>query len=172
MPFINGIILKFKNRNNMIKRFKILGVIILLGLGLHFSASAQNTVMSHADSLNHTLDVYYELNRVIFQADSKPDDIDSLFSYFTDDFTYVHPKYGGVYTREDLYNGYLNNQEKGDYDGSVAGYQITNKIVGLNAITVSRHYLRKEDNRIIEGENQMTLFEFRQGKISRIYEYW
>ena len=153
-------------------KLRFLGISIFLNIGLYFAANAQNATMSHADSLNHTLEVYYNLNKIIFQADSKPEDIDSLFSHFTDDFTYVHPKYGGVYTREDLYNGYLNNQARGNYDGSVAGFKITNKIVGLNAITVSRQYLSRENNTITEGENQMTLFEFREGKISRIYEYW
>lgn len=153
-------------------KLRFLGISIFLNIGLCFTVNAQNATMSHADSLNRTLEVYYDLNKIIFQANSKPEDIDSLFSYFTDDFTYVHPKYGGVYTREDLYNGYLNNQAKGNYDGSVVGFRITNKIVGLNAITVSRQYLRRENNTIKEGENQMTLFEFREGKISRIYEYW
>lgn len=39
--------------------------------------------------------------------------MDSVFTLFTDDFTYVHPNYGGVYTREDLYNGYKRNLKDG-----------------------------------------------------------
>ncbi len=156
----------------MITKLKPLYLSILLHVILCFNARAQNTLMSHEDSINHTLTVYYELNKTIFQANSKPEDIDELFTHFTDDFTYVHPKYGGVYSRTDLYNGYLNNQANGGYDGSVAGFKITNKIVGLNAIVVSRKFLLKENDTITEGEEQMTLFEFRDGKISRIFEYW
>lgn len=51
--------------------------------------------------------------------------IDKIFELFTEDFKYVHPKYGGIYTREDLYNGYKNSR----YDGSAIDVEITNKIV-------------------------------------------
>jgi hypothetical protein len=118
------------------------------------------------------LDQYYRLNLKVFQTDSTPKDVDNIFELFTEDFTYVHPQYGGVYSREDLYNGYKRNQEKGGYDGSVVDIRVENKIVGLNAIAVSKRFIKKEEDKIAEGEAQMALFEFKDGKISRIYEYW
>ena len=39
----------------------------------------------------------YDVNLKLFQAYSTVEDIDNTFELFTDDFTYVHPKYGGVY---------------------------------------------------------------------------
>ncbi|MGN7514789.1 MAG: alpha/beta hydrolase-fold protein [Allomuricauda sp.] len=128
--------------------------------------------MAHKDSLNYLLGQYYKLNLKVFQADSTPEDVDNIFELFTDDFTYVHPHYGGVYTRIDLYNGYMRNQKNGGYDGSVVDIQVENKIVGLNAIAVSKRFIKKEEGKIVEGEAQMALFEFKDGKISRIYEYW
>jgi hypothetical protein len=127
---------------------------------------------AHKDSLNYVLDQYYKLNLKVFQADSTPEDVDNIFEMFTDDFTYVHPKYGGVYTREDLYNGYKRNLEDGGYDGQIVDVKIEQMITGLNAMAVSRRYLKKEDEKISVGEFQMTLFEFEQGKIRRIFEYW
>ncbi|MBA4746233.1 MAG: nuclear transport factor 2 family protein [Muricauda sp.] len=134
--------------------------------------AAQDATEAHKDSLNKTIENYYELNLKIFQANSTIEDIDSVFQLFTDDFEYVHPKYGGTYTREDLYNGYVRNQKNGGYDGTVTNIKIINKIIGLNAVVIQRMFVEKKENGIKEGEPQMTLFEFKNGKISRIFEYW
>uniref|UniRef100_UPI0040491839 nuclear transport factor 2 family protein n=1 Tax=Fulvivirga sp. TaxID=1931237 RepID=UPI0040491839 len=134
--------------------------------------NAQEATQEHKDSLNTIVKVYYDLNLRVFQADSKVEDIDRIFQLFTDDFTYVHPKYGGTYTREDLYNGYLRNQKNGGYDGSVVDIKILNKISGLKAVTVEKRFVTKENGQLTESESQMTLFEFKDGKISRIFEYW
>ncbi|MBK6265260.1 nuclear transport factor 2 family protein [Marivirga sp. S37H4] len=145
---------------------------ILLFLFLTNRSNAQEKILTHKDSLNAILKEYYDLNLKIFQTGSKVEDIDDLFSLFTEDFIYVHPKYGGNYSREDLYNGYKNNQSNGRYNGKIADIKIENKIVGLNAIVVERRFVKKTGDEMNEGEVQMTLFEFKEGKISRIMEYW
>ncbi len=142
-------------------------VILLMG-----KISAQEVILTHKDSLNAMVEKYYELNLKVFQAGSNSIDIDNVFKIFTEDFTYVHPKYGGVYTRQDLYNGYIRNQKNGGYNGQVADIKVVNKIIGQNAAVVSRIFIRKEQGQIKEGEEQMTLFEFRKGKIFKIFEYW
>jgi hypothetical protein len=144
--------------------------IVIATLALLFSINqvvAQDATKAHKDSLNTVVEKYYELNLTIFQANSTIENINTLFEIFTPDFEYVHPKYGGVYSRENLYNGYLRNQKNGSYDGKVTDIKIANKILGLNAVVVQRRYIEEED-----GELQMTLFEFKDGKISRIFEYW
>lgn len=133
---------------------------------------AQEATQTHKDSLNVVVNKYYDLNLKIFQANSTIVDIDAAFELFTDDFTYVHPKYGGIYTREDLYNGYVRNQKNGAYDGTVTDIKIENKIIGLNAIVVEKRFVEGKEGRIKEGKLEMTLFEFKNGKISRIFEYW
>ena len=146
-------------------------IISLFFSGLHL-AQAQQRNLSHKDTLNYILNQYYELNLKVFQPNSTLKDIDNIFELFTDDFTYVHPKYGGVYTREDLYNGYKRNQENGGYDGSVIDIKIENRIDGLNAITVSKRFIKKENGKTVIGDKQMALFEFKNGKIFMIKEYW
>ncbi|EWH10787.1 hypothetical protein KLA_16222 [Cellulophaga geojensis KL-A] len=133
---------------------------------------AQDATKAHKDSLNIVVTKYYDLNLKIFQANSTVEDIDKTFELFTDDFTYVHPKYGGIYTREDLYNGYVRNQKNGGYDGKVTDIKIENKIIGLNAVVVEKRFVEKKEDGIKDGKLEMTLFEFRDGKISRIFEYW
>lgn len=133
---------------------------------------AQEATEAHKDSLNAIVKKYYDLNLKIFQANSTIDDINKAFELFTDDFEYVHPKYGGTYTRDDLYSGYVRNQQNGAYNGTVMDIEILNKIIGLNAIVVQKRFIEKNNDGKKAGEPEMTLFEFRNGKISRIYEYW
>ncbi|NJB71709.1 ketosteroid isomerase-like protein [Saonia flava] len=147
-------------------------ILILLLLGLSTATSAQDATKAHKDSLNSVINKYYELNLKVFQANSKAEDINAIFDLFTDDFTYVHPKYGGTYTREDLYNGYLQNQKNGGYDGSIIDFKIINKIVGLNAVVVEKIFVNKNEEENQEDKSEMTLFEFRNGKIFRVFEYW
>lgn len=150
---------------------KILFSILLLFL-LTNQILAQDTSKAHKDSLDTVVKKYYDLNLKIFQKNSTIEDIDRAFELFTDDFEYVHPKYGGTYTRLDLYNGYVRNQKKGGYDGKITDIKIVNKIIGLNAVVVEKRFVKKKDDGIKVGDSEMTLFEFKNGKISRIFEYW
>lgn len=149
---------------------------ILVSISLLFLLTnqiiAQDTSKAHKDSLDTVVKRYYDLNLKIFQANSTIEDIDSAFELFTDDFEYVHPKYGGTYTREDLYNGYVRNQKNGGYNGKVTDIKIVNKIIGLNAVVVQKRFVKKKGDGIKVGDPEMTLFEFKNGKISRIFEYW
>lgn len=145
---------------------------VLLPLCFAPYLKAQEATRAHKDSLEAIVNQYYELNVKIFQEGSTVEDIDRFFAIFTDDFTYVHPKYGGTYSRQDLYDGYVRNQKNGGYNGRVSDILIKNKITGLNAMTVQKAFLLKEGDSTTEGEAQMTLFEFSGGKISRIFEYW
>lgn len=144
---------------------------VFLFLLLSIQVTGQSVTKSHKDSLNLSVTKYYDLNLKIFQSDSKVKDIDTIFELFTKDFEYVHPKYGGVYKRTDLYNGYIRNQKNGGYNGEVIDVKIINKIIGLNSVVVQRSYIENKNGIIKEGEPQMTLFEFQDGKISRIFEY-
>lgn len=153
-------------------KLKFVILITLLFSSLTIIQAQQKNLNTHKDSLNHVLNQYYELNLKVFQQNSTLEDIDNIFELFTDDFTYVHPNYGGVYTREDLYNGYKRNQDNRGYDGSVVDIKIENSIYGLNAITVSKRFIKKEDGKVVKGDKQMALFEFKNGKIFMIKEYW
>ncbi len=150
---------------------KFIFIILFTLLGVH-QVSAQEASKAHKDSLNAIVKQYYDLNLKIFQANSTVEDIDKVFEIFTEDFTYVHPKYGGTYSREDLYNGYVRNQKNGGYDGTVTDIEIVNKISGLNAVVTQKRFIETKDGKVEKGEPQMALFEFKKGKISRIFEYW
>jgi len=162
---------QFETKLHMKTHLRLL-VSVILFLFATNQIKAQDATKAHKDSLETVVNKYYDLNLKTFQSKSTIEDINSIFELFTDDFTYIHPKYGGIYTREDLYNGYVRNQRNGRYDGGVTDIKILNKITGLNAVVVQRMYLEKKDDVIKDGEPEMTLFEFKNGKISRIFEYW
>ena len=151
-------------------------VILILTLSLILftthQVNSQEVNKAHQDSINSIVKAYYNLNLKIFQSNSKISDVDNVFNLFTDDFVYIPPKYGGTYTREDLYNGYLRNQKNGGYDGSVIDIKIINKIIGLNAIAIQKRFIKMKDGKIVDGKLEMALFEFRNGKIFKIFEYW
>jgi hypothetical protein len=135
-------------------------------------AFGQETDKVHKDSLITIVKQYYDLNLKVFQANSKLSDIDNVFKLFTEDFTYLHPKYGGEYSRENLYNGYIRNQKNGIYNGRIIDIKIVNKIIGINAVVVEKRFIKVTETGKKEGGLEMTLFEFRKGKIFRIFEYW
>ena len=151
--------------------YKIFALFFLV-LQTTIQINAQDATKAHKDSLNSIITTYYDLNFKIFQATSTVEDINNVFEIFTDDFTYIHPKYGGTYTRKDLYNGYLRNQKNSGYDGNVTEIKIINKIIGLNAVVVQKLFVTKKVGDVNDDEPEMTLFEFKNGKISRIFEYW
>ena len=118
------------------------------------------------------VDEYYRLNVKISRGHGDVADIDEIFNLFSTDFVYIHPKYGGEYSRQDLYNGYVRNLEMGKYDGNVTDINIKNKIVGLNAVAVEKTFVKSKADGEEEGDLEMTLFEFKDGIIVKIFEYW
>ena len=146
--------------------------ILLLCFFAFSKISGQEKVATSKDSLIKTVEAYYKLNVKVFQSNSTIEEIDDIFNIFTDDFTYVHPKYGGVYSRENLYQGYIRNQKNGGYNGRVADIKINKMIVGLNAIVVEKQSVIRTTTGTEDEEPHMTLFEFKDGKISKIFEYW
>ncbi len=116
-----------------------------------------NDELSEADMLK-TVQSFYTLNDSLGSEDATLNTVDAIFELMTDDFVYEHPKYGGVYSREKLYQGYKRNFERGAY--KVKNTQLKSYISGHNMLVVKR----------VSGKT--SLFEFTDGKISRIKEYW
>ncbi len=127
-----------------------------------------------AKTLKCIVEYYHTLKTKIYQTDSTQKDIDKVFELFSEDLTYVHPKYGGTYSREVLYNGYVNNLKKGRYNGRVQKIRINKIIVGLDAVVVETQDVLKdpETGKVKLDLEHMTLFEFEGMKIKKIYEYW
>ncbi len=107
---------------------------------------------------------YKNAHQKVFKKGSTVADVDFLYSFYTTDFEYNHPGYGGMYSRQLLYNNTVKFLKKGRYTDSPKS-KIVNMIVGLNAIVI-------EELQENKTESKMTLIKFRKDKIYYIEEYW
>ncbi|QDH70215.1 nuclear transport factor 2-like protein [Marilutibacter alkalisoli] len=96
-------------------------------------------------------------------------DVDRLFALYAPGFIYEHPGMDDVYTREQLYGNHVRAVRDGRFERDASGpdnadgYQIEALMYGTNAVAVQR---RRRD------VSRMAVFEFEDGKVSRIREYW
>lgn len=116
------------------------------------------------EELKSIFKTYKDAYQKVFKKGSTVADVDFLYRFYTADFEYNHPGYGGIYSRELLYNNTVKYLKKGAYN-NVPKTTMVNMIVGLNAIVI-------EELRENETESTMTLIKFRKDKIYYIEEYW
>ncbi|GAB5522471.1 MAG: hypothetical protein Roseis2KO_03430 [Roseivirga sp.] len=107
---------------------------------------------------------YIAAQQRVFRKGSTIADAKALFDFYTADFEYNHPRYGGIYSRELLYNNTVKYLSSGGYDNSPER-MVLKTVFGLDAIVVEQQY---------EGDENttMTLIKFRGDKIHYIEEYW
>ncbi|MBN3520232.1 nuclear transport factor 2 family protein [Algoriphagus lutimaris] len=149
-----------------------LTIAFLLNLGFLDMKPQKQTESNERSQQEELLNQYYQLNLKIFSKESDIKDVDRLFQLFSEDFTYVHQEYGGVYTREDLYNGYRRNLESGGYDGKIYDIHVFSVISGKNALAVSKKFISKTNPNPHKEDGEMAVFEFKDEKIFRITEFW
>lgn len=107
---------------------------------------------------------YIAAQQRVFRKGSTVADAKALFDFYTADFEYNHPKYGGTYSRELLYNNTVKYLSGGGYDNEPER-KVLKTIFGLNAIVVEQQYAGDENT-------TMTLIKFKGNKIHYIEEYW
>lgn len=98
------------------------------------------------------------------------DDVERLFAMYTGDFVYEHPGMGDSYTRERLHGNHVRALNEGRYDkfdSAEYGYRVVNVVYGENAAAVLRTKPKLGD-----APPRMAVFEFDNGKVARIREYW
>lgn len=107
-----------------------------------------------------------ELQNKAILATTVQADVDALFALYSVDFEYVHEKYGGRYSRDLLYRNTLKAVEKKRYKDQLPRYQIEIVMPGLNAAAVRRY------QQTGTPAYHLAVFEFADGKVRRIVEYW
>ncbi|GAB3029169.1 hypothetical protein [Bowmanella dokdonensis] len=106
--------------------------------------------------------------RIAYSHLSSLQAINDLFALYTDDYVYQHEGYGGIYSREHLYNNSVAFFKQGRYrDDAPDSYKLVSIIPGKQAAAVQRAYQGKNG-----VELRLTLLEFTGDKVSRIVEYW
>jgi len=107
-----------------------------------------------------------ELQNKAILATTVKADVDALFALYSTDFEYVHEKYGGTYSRDLLYRNTLKAVENKRYKDQLPRYQIEVVMPALNAAAVRRF------QQTGTPASHLALFEFADGKVRRIVEYW
>ncbi|WIV96287.1 hypothetical protein [Kinneretia aquatilis] len=100
------------------------------------------------------------------RASSSAQDVEQLFAqHYAPQFVYVHPAYGGSYSREQLRVNTLRNLRAGRYKDEQGRYQIRRIIPGSGAAAVERLELSS-------GQLHLSLFEFEGAKLVKLTEFW
>jgi len=140
-------------------------LVLIIQLSFINATYGQDSLSLTKDELKEVFTKYKKTADILFSENGTISTADKLYDeFYTADFEYNHPAYGGIYSRELLYNNTVNYLKKGGYKNSPKRH-LVNIIIGLNAIVVEQKY-ENDDN------TTMTLFKFRGDKIYYIEEYW
>ena len=137
----------------------------ILMFSLSFLASAQEKQEVFGRQVEELIEKVNLAQNKVMMRNSTPQDIEALFAMYSDDFTYVHAAYGGNYSRETLLGNTVKIQKAGRYNLDEGRYKILRVIAGLNGAAVERVETKSE-------KIHLSVFEFKEGKVSKITEYW
>lgn len=124
----------------------------------------EEEVVLSKEKLQTIFEQYRAAQSKVFGKGSTVEYANELFDFYTPDFEYNHPKYGGIYSRELLYNNTVKYLESGGYDDA-RERKVLKTIFGLNAVVVEQQYVG-------DDKTTMTLIKFKGNKIHYIEEYW
>lgn len=141
---------------------KSLLIAFMLIINVDSSASDSKTLTSA--QLSEQISIVNTLQNQVLMINSTRDDALKLFDQYTNDFTYIHNVYGGTYTRNQLLKNTLKYLKAGNYKNTKPRYEILSVMIGHNAVAVTRRQLN--------GDEHLSVFEFRGKKVSKIIEYW
>lgn len=100
--------------------------------------------------------------------------IPEIMALTHEDIAYIHTEYDANYDRAALIDGFERSIKRADTRNE--SHVVTNMLDGKNMMAVQRNI--KWDEKVEDGwktfekEKLTTLFEFRDGRIWRITEYW
>ncbi|WP_444908568.1 hypothetical protein [Microbulbifer sp. TRSA005] len=130
-------------------------LIILLFFTLASGAIATEIPELTKENLKKKAALINEPQNKMLMKGSTIEDIDKLFSHYTDDFIYIHEVYGGTYTKEHPYNNSIKYLKEGEYQITDARYKIISIIAGYKAVSL-------EQQQAYQGvtSNHSSTFEF------------
>jgi len=146
---------------------KTIGMGVLMIVGLLSSLSSSAKALTPEVIMSKVVEINRAQNVVLMKGSTKAD-LDQLFSLKTEDFTYIHEKYGGTYSRDTLYGNYLKRVKNGQYTFEHNRYEIVHVLTGENTAAIQRLQTNTEGEQALH----LVVFEFDGDKVSRMVEYW
>lgn len=129
------------------------------------SATASEPTQPSPERIKEIVTLVNDASNRMMMRGSSASDVEALFELYAEDFVYVHTAYGGEYSRDQLYSNSLKNLNAGRYKLETNRYTIVQVIPGLNAAAVERVETGS-------SKHHLSVFEFKDGKVSKITEYW
>jgi hypothetical protein len=117
-------------------------------------------------NMDRITDQYFERLFKVMSAGSSEKDVQALFGLMHDDVRYEHFEYEANFNREEWYQAFLANLERGAYQMTVEERIVkTNVIYGKSHAAVEYRYANKDEKLLI-------LFGFQDGQIILVRELW
>lgn len=128
------------------------------------------------DCQRSLVDAYFSQLADIYKAGSTPQQIDQLFNSLHPSVEYEHLRYEARFNAGEWREAFLGNLERGAYNNEPnQAIRISNTIYGHNHLAVSYSYGRvtQQIEWMADGDqNLMAVFTIKDGKISKVQEYW
>ncbi len=118
------------------------------------------------------VEAYLRAREATLQAEASPSDVDRLIALVAADMVYEHPRVGITITGADAFRDGLSAFLGATDDGR---YQVIDYMVsaGTVAISLNRKFkVRDGEEWLPRSVRQLIVFEVKDGKISRIIDYW
>ncbi|MCH8202058.1 MAG: nuclear transport factor 2 family protein [Proteobacteria bacterium] len=118
------------------------------------------------------VEAYLRAREATLQAEASPSDVDRLIALVAADMVYEHPRVGITITGADAFRDGLSAFLGATDDGR---YQVIDYLVsaGTVAISLNRKFkVRDGEEWLPRSVRQLIVFEVKDGKISRIIDYW
>jgi len=138
-------------------------------------AQPAGTDMETGKTVPPVIERYYEALDTVYTSGSTRQDIDRLFTLFTDDVRYIHRNYGADFGREEWIAAFERNRRNGAYTNEPnVCMTITNVIPGNGYAAIEYAEGDAASGECVPDgpERLLAVFKVEDGKISMIEELW
>lgn len=150
-------------------------IAILLAIGIGILGFADADAASANDKTVYLPD-YLDALAAATHGQSTESDIDAVLGYYSDDIVYEHPRFGirleGKEAQRQGMVAFLKSYAGGPSDSSI---EILDFMKGDGVVTMrlAVSFLQEREGAVEKvSRDQLRVFEFSSGKISRIIDYW
>ena len=150
-----------------------LKILTLLAAIITSQAALAEEVCGHTCQSEKIEDYYIKISKVMM-AGSSVEDVRRFLTVLHNDVRYIHVKYEADFDKEAWHKAFMRRMEGGNYNNHPEDTTKVLRIIhGYNSAAVE--FISKytnEDGVRITNPKRLAFFTFKDGKISKIQDYW